>query len=367
MRASATAVLGCLALINLPAGTSRACTSFCMDTPGGPVYGTNMDLFLGEGLVFVNRRGIAKMGYFENTNGETAAWISEYGSVTFNLVGRELAWGGMNEAGLVVSTMALDTSVLPEPDERPPLASGSWVQYVLDTCASIPEVIRVDSIVRLTSDACPYLVSDEHGNCATIEYLNGRMVCHTGEDLPIKALANATYAASLAFVDRGVLPQFNPGESVERVAAAAQEIESFGADPGVSAVDYSLGVLTETVVAPKKWWSNWFDEPYTRWSIVFDISGREIRFRTVTRPRVRRLSLRAFDFSCEAPVLMLDVNADLEGNVEQAFTPYDHDVNLKVFREFCDRWGANVSKEGAVELMRLFESFDCAESSPVMN
>lgn len=207
MRASATAVLGCLALINLPAGASHACTSFCMDTPGGPVYGTNMDLFLGQGLVFVNRRGIAKMGYSENTNGETAAWVSEYGSVTFNLVGRELAWGGMNEAGLVVGTM-----------------------------------------------------------------------------------------------DRGVLPQFNPGESVERVAAAAQKIESFGADPGVSAVDYSLGVLTETVVAPKKWWSNWFDEPYTRWSIVFDISRREICFRTVTRPSVRRLSLRAFDFSCEAPV-----------------------------------------------------------------
>jgi hypothetical protein len=29
---------------------------------------------------------------------------------------------------------------------------------------------------------------------------------------------------------------------------------------------------------------------------------------------------------------MLDVNTAPEGNVERFFTPYDHDVNLQVFR-----------------------------------
>jgi hypothetical protein len=57
---------------------------------------------------------------------------------------------------------------------------------------------------------------------------------------------------------------------------------------------------------------------------------------------------------------MLDVNAAREGNVEQSFTPYDHDVNLKVFRTHCDRAGIGISAEDAVELVRLFESFTCA-------
>jgi choloylglycine hydrolase len=234
---------------------------------------------------------------------------------------------------------------------------------VLDTCGSVQEATRVNSLVRLYDDAdspCHFLVADADGDCAVFEYLDGRFVCYQGGNLPVKALANATYAASLAFVEEGLVPAFNPGRSVERVAAAARKIDSFDMGLGISPVDYSLKVLTETVVAPKSFWSDWFDEPYTRWSIVFDIAKREAHFRTVASPAVKHLSLEAFDLSCEAPLVMLDVNAELEGNVEEAFMPYDHDVNLKVFREFCDRWGIEVSEEGAVELVHFLESFGCA-------
>ena len=129
-------------------------------------------------------------------------------------------------------------------------------------------------------------------------------------------------------------------------------------------MDYSLGVLTETVVAPKKWWSDWFDGPYTRWNVVFDIGRREAHFRTVVSPTVRRLSLRSFNLSCEAPLLMLDVNAELEGNVDRSFKPYNHDINLEIFRKVCDKLGLEVSEEAAVELIRFFESFECAPETP---
>ena len=35
------------------ASPATACTSFCFDTPDGPVFGGNMDLRWGDGLVFV--------------------------------------------------------------------------------------------------------------------------------------------------------------------------------------------------------------------------------------------------------------------------------------------------------------------------
>ncbi len=312
--------------------------------------------------MFVNRRGIAKEGYRESTTGETAKWVARYGSVTFNLAGRELPWSGMNEAGLVMSSMQLLASECPDPDERPPLGEAYLVQYVLDTCGSVQEVIEAVSLVRPSQNECAshYLVADENGECAAIEFLDGRFVYHTGEALPVKALANAPYAAGIIFIEQGVIPADNPGESVERVAAAARKIEAFSADHGISPVDYALGVLTETVVAPKQWWSDWFDEPYTRWSVVFDIARRQAHFRTVASPTVRYLSLGSFDLSCDAPLKMLDVNAELAGNVEGAFTPYDHDVNLEIFRTFCDKWAIEVSPEGAVELIRFFESFRCA-------
>jgi hypothetical protein len=204
-----------------------------------------------------------------------------------------------------------------------------------------------------------YLIADQDGRCAAIEYLDGRFVYYTGDEMPVKAMANATYAAGPAYIERGVFPALNPGASVERVAACADKIERFGADPGASPVGYSLSVLTETVVAPKTFWRNLFGEPYTRWSIVYDIARRKVHFRTVESPQAKHLALASFDLSCEAPLVMLDVNTKLEGNVERAFTPYDSEVNLRVFRTLCDKLDIKVSKEDAVELMEFFDTFGC--------
>ena len=94
--------LCCLLLICPLAYPSWACASFCLDTPDGPVFGTNLDPLISEdGLVTVNLRGVAKKGIRQSTTGERARWVSKYGSVTFSLAGREYAWSGINEAGVL--------------------------------------------------------------------------------------------------------------------------------------------------------------------------------------------------------------------------------------------------------------------------
>lgn len=349
MRGIVVAAIVCLVVACPQGRSSGACTSLCLDTPDGPVFGANLDLFIGEGLVFVNRRGVSKEGYLASTTGETAKWTSEYGSVTFNLVGREFAWCGINEAGLVVSTMWLADSELPEPDSRPPVASGFWVQYHLDTCATVQEVIRADTLVRLAQDACHFLVADELGNCASMEYLDGRLVCHTGETMPVKALTNIPYAVALSCLEQGTRIEEDPGRSVERFVEAAAKLRDYTGDVAVSPPDYVLDVLVNAVSAP-----------HTKWSIVFDIGRREARFQTTASATVKWLSLDDFDFSCEAPVVMLDVNAALEGSMGDRFHPYDHDRNLDVFSSFCERWGIEVSADDAEELTRFLEGFPCA-------
>jgi choloylglycine hydrolase len=334
-------------------GPVHACTSFCMDTPDGPIFGTNLDLFIpGDGLVFVNRQGVEKETYLTNTAGERARWTSRYGSVTFSLAGREFAWGGMNEAGLVISTMQLRAGEYSKPDERPALLDGNWNQYMLDNFASVEEVIRADSAVTVRDQSYPshYLVADADGDCVAIEYIDGEFVYYTGDDLRVKAMTNMRYDRALEAYERGG-PRWwwsNPGRSAERFAACQARIEDFDADRDTSAVNHAFGTLVYWVAAP-----------HTKWNIVYDIAKREIYFRSDQSPTYKHISLSAFDFSCEAPELMLDVNAPLEGDVEEHFIPYDYEVSLNVFRTFCERYGIKVSEEGALDLTRFFEGFEC--------
>jgi len=352
MRVLATGALCCLILVCSHGDPIHACTSFCMETPDGPVFGTNLDLTIsGDGLVFVNQRGIAKAGWQESTTGEIARWTSEYGSVTFNLAGREFAWGGMNEAGLTVSSMELVAGDYPEPDERPPVAIALWVQYVLDTCATVREVIGVDSLVRVRDVPVTshYLVADADGNCAVVEFVDGRTLVYTGEDLPVEALANCEYGPALRYVEEGVLPEDNPGESAERVAGAGARSDNYDAGRDTSAVDYAFETLTEVVRAP-----------HTKWSVVFDIPKREVWFRSAASPMMKHLSLHSFDLSCEAPLLMLDVNAVRRGDVDEYFEPYDRDVNENIFDTFCGRYGIEISEGAGAVLTEHFDTFECA-------
>ncbi|MBN2564620.1 MAG: linear amide C-N hydrolase [Candidatus Eisenbacteria bacterium] len=354
MRLLTAAVLCCLLLICPRGSPASACTSFVMDTPDGPFFGTNLDLFIpGDGLVLVNRRGVEKQSHQTSATGEQLQWISEYGSVTFNLAGLEFAWGGMNEAGLALSSMELRAGEYPKPDGRPALYKGNWGQYVLDTCSSVDEVIATDTLARVQDQGHTdqYLVADAEGNAVAIEYLNGRFVYYKGDDLPVRAMANMRYDRALYAYEHGGTRWWwsNPGQSAERVAACQTRAERFDATRDTSAVDYAFGTLLYYVAAP-----------HTRWSIVFDMADRELWFRSDQSPTYEHVSFNEFDFSCDAPKLKLDVNVQLDGDVEQHFVPYDSEVNLSVFRTFCERYGVKVSEEEAADLTGFFEGFECA-------
>ena len=353
MRMFATTLFCCLLLICPQDGLVRACTSFVMDTPDGPYFGGNCDLFIpGDGLVFVNQRGVAKDGWKESPTGEIAEWTSEYGSVTFNLAGREFAWCGMNEAGLVISSMQLASGEYPKPDERLPLSDGNWVQYILDMCGSVDEAIEASKLVRVEESGPPshYLLADESGNCAAIEYIDGEYLCHTGEDLPVRAMANMPYERAAYAYEKGGRRWWwsNPGQSSERVAAAENRSRNFDAGRDTSAVNYAFGTLVHYVAAP-----------HTRWNIVHGIKDREIWFRSDQSPTYKHLSFDSFDFSCEAPFLMLDINAPLEGEVDEHFVRYDATVSEELFTTFCTRWGIKVSEEGTAGLMRIINGSKC--------
>ena len=309
----------CAALIAAPA--LDACTTFCL-REGGPVFGKNYDWGVGDGLLVVNKRGVVKTA-MPSPGQRPASWVSKYGSVTFNQYGREFPNGGMNEAGLVVELMWLADTRYPAPDARPALDCLEWIQYQLDRFERVQDVVRHAEEVRIDSDApLHYLVCDRTGTCATIEYLDGKLVPHTGRDLPVPALTNSTYAESLRFLEATSANQAPAGRgSLERFARASNLLKDDGSKSRKTPVEHAFDILDSVAQGS-----------FTQWSIVYDMRAKRVHYRTRVNRQVRWIDLAAFDFACGTPVRTLDIDAGA-GDMGRRFAPYRLETN----RHLIDR------------------------------
>jgi hypothetical protein len=260
------------------------CTSlFLSASDGTRLFGTNLDYDFSDGRIFVNKRGIAKSG-----------------------------WKAMN----------LSLTRVPKPDETPPLASGVWLQYILDTSATVEEALSNAAKVRMSDTMDHYLLSDGSGAAAMIEFLDGKMVVHSGAGLPVSALTNSTYEESVA----GWRAKRAPNSSIARFIIAANGVAAFGDSPVPDAAGYAFSVLAKA------------RQPLTVWTIAFDVGNQKVSFFTKAGPRTRMIDMKRLDFSSATPVLMLDVNADLSGDVTGRLAPYSHKEALAhmtaAFRRF---------------------------------
>ncbi len=182
--------------IILPAAV-YPCTTFVLRQGNHIVFGRNLDWITGSGLIMTNPRYLQKTALIDVSQ-NPITWTSKYGSITFNQVGRDLPYGGMNEAGLVVEHMTLDETVYPSDDNRHTISACQWIQYQLDNYSTVEEVIKSDTLLRIIDPGSKihFLVCDKAGNVVSIEFINGKMVYHTGKDLPVEVLANSNYENS---------------------------------------------------------------------------------------------------------------------------------------------------------------------------
>lgn len=312
------------------------CSTFFIHHNGQMVFGRNYDWVAGTGIVCTNHRGLLKTS-FKVPDGNAISWTSKYGSLTFNQYGKEFPTGGMNEKGLVVELMWLDETTYPEADNRPAIGVLQWIQYQLDNCASIEDVIATDKLLRITATTTPlhYLVADAGGNAATIEFLQGRMIVHKGSQLTFPVLTNSVYAESVQYAKNAAAANYNVegGGSLERFARACQMIKQYQAGKSTtSLVDHSFSIL-ESVSQGS----------YTRWSIVYDITNKQVYFRTNAATEVKSVSFSAFDFSCTQAPQFFNMNQSLKGDVSKLFKPMTPEVNMNIIRETADLSKSEVS------------------------
>ncbi len=314
----ATAALALAVVVAQPPSLS-ACTTFCARTGDAVLFGRNYDFEIGDGVLLVNPRGLHKRGFLPGG----PQWMAAYGSVTFNQFGREFPMGGMNERGLVVELLWLDLTEYSAADHRPNLGVLEWIQYQLDTAATVAEVVASDREVRVgAGPPLHYLVSDASGAAGTIEYLAGRLVAHAGVGLPVAVLANSTYEDSLAYWRRRGETSLPGGSSSEaRFARAASQIGALKHLVGQPAIDRAFAILAN--VAQRS----------TQWTVVYDQTARVVQFRTKGGAAVRKLSMNGLDWSCRGPARVLPLDERVAGDVSGRLQPYSADANEALVRQ----------------------------------
>jgi len=316
---------------------SFACTTFCINKDGQIIFGRNYDWVTGAGIVNTNLRSLFKTS-MQTSDGKTISWVSKYGSITFNQYGKEFPTGGMNEKGLVVELMWLDGTRYPQKDQRPSVDVLQWIQYQLDNSASVEQVIKTDVILRIKGDGTPlhYLVADANGNTAAIEFLNAKMVVHTGKTLPYSVLTNNTYDESV-HAEKDFQKNNNtnyPGDnSLARFVKACTMVQQVNADKiSVPPTDFAFSILNEVAQGS-----------FTKWSIVYDITHKEIHFKTASNTDVKIIRFNGFDFSCSSSPKVFDMNQSGKADVTKNFTNFNDQLQARVLTEAIEESRSNVS------------------------
>jgi penicillin V acylase-like amidase (Ntn superfamily) len=313
------------------AATLVACTTFFIHKNGQFAFGRNYDWITDAGMVCSNLRGLAKTS-MKMPEGRVIKWISKYGSITFNQYGKEFPNGGMNEMGLVVEMMWLDGSEYPKPDKRPSMYVLQWIQYQLDNCASVKDVLATNKKIRISKQGnapVHYLIADASGQAATVEFLDGKMVVHRGTNLPLAVLTNTSYATSSKLVmeaeidkDDGKDPASHSysDNSVRRFAHACSMVKKYQQqDLNVPIVDYSFQILAK-VNQPE----------FTKWSIVYDINNRTVYFKTASFTDVKSVAFADLDLSCNGTAVSFNMNQPSAGSVSKMLLPFTNELNMTV-------------------------------------
>lgn len=339
-----------------------ACTTFFINKNGQLAFGRNYDWVTDAGILCTNLRGLTKTSS-KMPEGSSITWVSKYGSITFNQYGKEFPTGGMNEQGLVVEMMWLEGSEYPKPDKRRSLNILQWIQYQLDNCENVKEVIATNKKVRISPESNPpvhYLISDAAGNAAAIEFLNGKMVVHQGKDLQIPVLANTAYATSSRLVmdtdENDSLSEKSNSyndNSVMRFSFACAMVKKYQRENvNKPIVDYSFDILNK-VNQPE----------FTKWSIVYDISNKKVFFKTANYNDVKSVGFADVDFSCAGVPLAFDMNQPGAGNITDMLKPFSSDLNISVMTKaaYESRNQVPISEEDIRKMAAYASEIKCSK------
>lgn len=353
-------VLGVVFMVGLWVfpGYGRGCTLFLINKGDHVLVAKNHDFMAPDGYLIANKRGQEKSAlvYLGGKPGNPARWTSKYGSVTQNQYGRELPYGGINEAGLVVEMLMMPGTQYPAAQGKPGISQLQWVQYQLDNYAGVKAVLsNLDKLRIVPTPKAPglhYFIADAGGDSAVIEFIDGGPVQYLGASLPHKILTNSPYAGCLDSLKSGKFPEKDEWQSDVRFVQAAKSLDKLESDKPGDRVMFAFDTLSQI-----KW------QAPTRWTLVYDLGPQRIFYRPAKAGATRFVDLADFDFSCATPVQAVNINSEIKGSGSPKIIKYTPDLNKALISSTLNAFalGPEISEKVLSHRTNYLESLGCAD------
>jgi len=323
-----TVLMSFVLSLNTISFTSEACSALIFNKNKPSTVAVNLDWKYREGAVVLHPRNMTRVSSVDSHIYHPVIWKSRYGSVLFH-GGNRFQPGpsadGMNEKGLTASILMLKSSSYPTSQETPALSTADWVQYVLDNFQNVQEVI--DDTANYQLIAATYrdvtlnvhlVVNDAEGKSAVLEYLNGKLVVHTQDNLPSPVLTNTDYDTSVALLsdykegggEKALPGGYDSNSRFVRAAFYLKRLPSFVANE--EHIAYAFNGLSDVAQPPGS------GIP-TQLSMVFDIPTKTAYFRSINESAVRVIPLNSINFNDLDYPLTLNAYQHVSGDVVKHF------------------------------------------------
>lgn len=299
------------------------------------LVGNNMDWYdeMNTHLIMYPR-GISHEGWVSGVN---LKWQSRYASLVATAYD-SFTTNGMNESGLAAHILGLNGSDYGIRDEsQPGLLIVLWVQFYLDNFATVKDAIAYTeshpfqvvgfTLPNVGAVQLHLALEDTNGDSAVIEYLEGKAHIYHGSEYTIltnepsfdqqlvnlkqyqglggdKPLPGSTYprdrfVRASYYLSR--LPQ--PNTTLDGVLQVFSLLENAGQPFGIHSPERAEdGHVYES-----------------QWRSVFDLNNHTLYFHFTKSLNTIWVRLNDFNLNAGAPIMQLNLNTNLIGNVSKYF------------------------------------------------
>lgn len=257
----------------------------------------NYDWRARGGIVYFSPRDQIKDGahHVEQRASVSYSWVSRYASLTLSQFGRDYPMQGMNERGLAGVVLMAPASY-PSVGKLGVMTENLWLQYQLDQFASVEDVashLQDFGIKKISADL-HWFFCDAGGECATVEFLEGRPRIHRSRDERLHMVTNSPVSDSWSWYRQWVNSGAQLPEGYNSIArftrlAWRSSVEGY-LDLGFSLNDVAL-------------------DGFTAWQSIFNLQKRSILVRLAGQDW-RQLSFPDPRLGCgeDLPIFILNEN-----------------------------------------------------------
>lgn len=295
---------------------ANACTWIFWRNPLNCLTARTMDLTNDDHPTWVLLpRGLNRCG---TSSGNALRWTSRYGSVVmsaFNWLGVS---EGLNEKGLSAHVLYFENTNYPKQEHLPELSNGLWVQYLLDTCASVDQALKAMKNFQLTQPLIGHEVwplhaslSDAGGDSAIIEFINGKI--HIYHGLEHNVLTNEPpYDTHFLNFKQSIdgnesLVQFSKFSPEDRFIQSKIGLNALKPPYSAEQAYRSIQDLIQKVQVPFFFNALSAKSPSpTRWISIIDHTHLIYHFQSCTTENKIWIDIKEINFNEESPVFTID-------------------------------------------------------------